>query len=226
MRRKVIQYRNTFRHFSVLTVFAVAFANVAIAEQFEILHAAYGTAHRNIDVTQRLQQLAGANATFRLSYRTFGDPAVGHAKSLRIFARGPRGVNRIFEYRDNDVVDGSMFTGWSGGQWNGGWNPGPGWTIGCPPIHHPGGGPIGGNPIGRLQILSAKYGAGNRQVDVTGRLQSPVNNGRISVQVNNGFMAVGDPAPSTPKNLFVSYSVGNGKRQTRTVGEDSVLTLP
>lgn len=35
-------FRNTFRYFSSLAVFAVVFANVAIAQQFEILHAAYG----------------------------------------------------------------------------------------------------------------------------------------------------------------------------------------
>ena len=207
----------------------LALASAATAQQFEILNARYGSAHRNIDVTQQLRQLARSNTTFRLSWRTFGDPAQGQAKTLRIFARGPRGVNRYFEYRDNDIVDGSIFSGWGGGNWGdrpwqGGWNPGPGWGIGNPGIRPPGGRPPAGNQ--RLQILSARYGAGRQQVDVTGRLQSLVQNGRINVQVNNGSMAAGDPAPNARKSLFVSYSVGSGKRQTRTVQEGSYLTLP
>lgn len=226
-----MRYRNTFKHFSVVAVLAVAFATAAVAQQYEILHAAHGSAHRNIDVTQQLRQLAGVNATFRLSYRTFGDPAEGQAKSLRIYARGPRGANRMFEYRDNDIVDGSMFSGWGGGKWGnggwrGGWNPGPGWAIGPPSMRPPGIRPPGPGHSVRLQILSAKYGAGRQQVDVTSRLQSLVNNGRLNVQVSNGSMAVGDPAPNVPKSLFVSYSLGNGQRQTRTVREGAYLTLP
>jgi len=224
-----MRFRNTLRCVSIFTVFAVAFATAAPAQQFEILHARYGSAHRNIDVTQRLRQLARVNATFRLSWRTFGDPAEGQAKTLRIFARGPRGANRFFEYRDNDIVDGSIFSGWGGGSWgnrpwHGGWNPDPGWGIGNPGIRPP----VGRPPIGnnRLQILSAKYGAGRAQVDVTGRLQSLVNNGRLNIPVSNGAMAVSDPAPNVPKSLFVTYSVGNGARQTRTVREGSQLSLP
>jgi len=85
-----MQFRNALRCVSILTVLALAFATAAAAQQFEILHARYGSEHRNIDVTQQLRRLAGVNATFRLSWRTFGDPAQGQAKTLRIFARGPR----------------------------------------------------------------------------------------------------------------------------------------
>ncbi len=132
----------------------------------------------------------------------------------------------MFDYRDNDIVNGAIFSGWNGGNWgggnwNGGWNPGPGWGTGHPGIGHPGGG-----NNGRLQILSAKYGAGRQQVDVTGRLQSLVNNGRLNVQVGLRSLAVSDPAPNVLKNLFVSYSVGNGKRQTRSAQDGSYLALP
>jgi hypothetical protein len=227
-----MRFRNALQHAAVFVILAVALAPVAVAQEYQILQARYGIASRNVDVTQRLRELAARDARFRMGNSTFGvDPARGHVKTLRIFARGPRGDNRIFEYREGSIVDGSMFSGWGGGNWgggnwNGGWNPGPGWNIGRPP--HGGGypgGPGGGNN-GRLQILSAKYGAGRQQVDVTGRLQSLANNGRLNVQVNNGSMAVGDPAPNLPKSLFVSYSVGNGKRQTRTVQEGGYLTLP
>jgi hypothetical protein len=221
--------RQVRKYAFVMMALTVLFGGVATAEEYQILHASYGTAQRNIDVTQRLRQLAAANATFKLTWRTFGDPAEGRAKTLRIYARGPRGANRVFEYQDNSIVDGSMFSGWGGGNWagepwHGGWNPGPGWTIGHPPA--PGPGYPGGGNRPQLQILSAKYGAGRQQVDVTTRLQSLVNNGRLNIQVSNGTMGVGDPAPNVAKNVFVSYSVGSGKRQTRTVQEGSYITLP
>lgn len=213
-----------------LTLAAVAVLSGAVAAQeFVILHASYGTPHRNIDVTQRLRQLAAANATFQLTWRTFGDPAEGRAKTLRIYARGPRGAKRVFEYQDNSIIDGSLFSGWGGGNWagdpwQGGWNPGPGWTIGRPPAGPGPGYPGGGNR--RLQILSAKYGAGRQQVDVTGRLQSLSNNGSLRIQVTLGSLAVADPAPNVIKTLFVSYSVGNGKRQTRSAQDGGYIVLP
>lgn len=229
--------RHTLRYTLVLIALVIWFGAVATAQEFVILHAAYGNARRYIDVTQRLRQLAAGDVKFQLTWRTFGDPAEGQAKWLRIYARGPRGEKRVFEYADNTWIDGAMFSGWGGGNWGRdpwkhGWNP-PGWSVGGPGGPGPGpgpgpspgpGGPGGG--YGRLQILSAKYGAGRRQVDVTGRVQSLVTNGSINVRVSNGSMAVGDPAPGASKNLFVSYSVGKGARQTRTVPEGSYLTLP
>jgi hypothetical protein len=230
-----MRFRSRLRLVVLFAIVAATVSASAAAQEFEILHARYGSARRNIDVTRRLRQLAGANATFRLSWRTFGDPAEGQAKTLRIFARGPRGANRFFEYRDNDIVDGSMFSGWGNGNWGnrpwrGGWNPGPGWNAGDsgmrPPGYRP---PNGDRPQDGnygLRILSARYGAGRAQVDVTGRLQSLVNNGRLNIPVSNGAMAVADPAPNVPKALTVTYSMGNGPSQTRTAREGSNISLP
>lgn len=95
--------------------------------QYTILHAAYGTERRNVDVTNRLRELASRNATFRMGNSTFGvDPDPGRIKTLRIYARGPGG-RRLFEYREGSTIDGSMFTGWRNGNWgrdpwNGRWN--------------------------------------------------------------------------------------------------------
>jgi hypothetical protein len=95
--------------------------------QYEILQARYGTARNNIDVTARLRDLARSDRTFRMGNSTFGvDPDPGVVKSLRIYTRDRSGRSRMFEYREGSTVDGSVFTGWSGGNWgrggyNGGW---------------------------------------------------------------------------------------------------------
>jgi hypothetical protein len=53
------------------------------------------------------------NSTFNV------DPAPGVVKSLRILTKDPSGRDRAFEYREGSTVDGSVFTGWSRGDW--GW---------------------------------------------------------------------------------------------------------
>src|SRR5258705_7924936 len=91
--------------------------------QWQILQARYGTAERNIDVTQTLRELARQDSSFRITNRTFGnDPDPGAVKTLRIYARGQGGATRVFEYRENDIIDGNAFTGWRGGGWgHGAW---------------------------------------------------------------------------------------------------------
>src|SRR5258705_5804703 len=100
--------------------------------QYQVLQARYGTSDRNIDVTERLKELARQDRSFRIGNSTFGeDPDRGRTKTLRIYTRGPGGANRMFEYREGDVVDGSQFTGWGRGdwgrgEWHGGWGGGNG----------------------------------------------------------------------------------------------------
>lgn len=100
--------------------------------QYAIEAAQYGTAAHHIDVTARLRELARQDRTFRMGNSTFGsDPDPGHVKTLRIYTRGPRGEERMFEYREGSTVDGSMFRGWGGGDWgrgdwHGGWEGGGG----------------------------------------------------------------------------------------------------
>ena len=98
---------------------------------YVIMDARYGVPGRNVDVTQQLRQLAARNATFRMGNRTFGvDPAPGIPKTLRIWARGPNGAQRAFDYPEGSTVNGAIFSSWGGGgwgdpNWNGGWE-GPG----------------------------------------------------------------------------------------------------
>jgi hypothetical protein len=90
----------------------------ADAGTYRILTARYGTQRRNVDVTQRLKQLARNDVRFRMGNSTFGvDPDPGQIKTLRIYARGPRGETRTFEFREGSTVDGSVFTGWGRGDW-------------------------------------------------------------------------------------------------------------
>ena len=92
--------------------------------QYVILSAQYGTARRHVDVTDRLKQIARADQPFRMGNRTFGvDPDPGVVKVLRIYARGPDGRERMFEFREGSVVDGAQFRSWGGGDWgSGGWS--------------------------------------------------------------------------------------------------------
>ena len=98
--------------------------------QYTILNAQYGTARRHVDVTNRLKELARQDRAFRMGNSTFGmDPDPGQEKTLRIYARGPNGQERMFEYREGSTVDGSQFRSWGRGEWgnspwNGGWEGG------------------------------------------------------------------------------------------------------
>ena len=86
--------------------------------QYRIQQALYGTSRRNVDVTERLRELAGSDRSFRLTNDLFGtDPAVGRVKTLRIYARAPGGTSKTFEYREGSVIDGSQFVGWGRGDW-------------------------------------------------------------------------------------------------------------
>ena len=91
---------------------------------FVILSAQYGTERHHVDVTQRLREEAARDRIFRVTNGVFHvDPDKGVPKVLRIFARGPEGHERMFEYREGDVIDGAQFRGWGRGDWgNGGWS--------------------------------------------------------------------------------------------------------
>src|SRR6202140_5198133 len=99
---------------SVLTVVAAA----QEAGEFLILSAQYGTERNHVDVTDRLKELARADREFRMGNGTFGvDPDHGRRKALRIYARGPNGHERMFEYPEGSWIDGSQFRGWGSGEW-------------------------------------------------------------------------------------------------------------
>lgn len=163
--------------FSLVAVAAIsllllgAVAAYADEGEFVILSAQYGTAQRHVDVTQRLRDLARADRPFRAGNQAFGvDPDPGARKVLRIYARGPQGSERMFEYVENSVIDGARFRGWRRGDWgNNGWSGR--WDA----------------DEGEFLILSAQYGTEQHHVDVTQRLRELAREDLTFRMGNNTF---------------------------------------
>jgi len=150
----------------LMTAFALLLGTLAAqdAGQFLILNAQYGNERNHVDVTNRLKDLARRDRRFRINYDSMAvDPDRGHAKMLRVFARGPNGDERWFDFPDGSVFDGAQFRSWGRGdwgddRWNGGWN----------------GRRDNGrrdDDAGEFLILSAQYGSERRHVDVTHQLK-------------------------------------------------------
>ena len=186
--------------------------------QYQILHARYGTAERNVDVTQRLKELAREDITFRMGNSTFGvDPDRGYVKTLRIYARGPNGQDRVFEYREGSVVDGSIFTGWRRADWGRG-----GWTGGWGDVSISSfAGGNGNGDDGQYQILAARYGTRERNVDVTRRLKELA---RADITFRMGNSTFGeDPDRGRVKTLRIYTRGRDGRNRMFEYREGSVV---
>ena len=77
---------------------------------------------------------------------------------------------------------------------------------------------------GRLQILRATFGAGDRDVDVTSQLASQVRGDTLRMVVNRGSMG-NDPAPGQAKRLKIIY-LWQGLRYETNVPENGTVSLP
>ena len=201
----------------VIAVAATAFAPAAFAQQrdggeYRILQARYGTAQRNVDVTQRLQELARNDQSFPIANDTFGvDPDQGRTKSLRLFARAPNGQIEVFEYREGDLLDGLRFAGWSGGRWGdsnyrGGWGDGPRAESG---------------DNGQYRIQQASYGTSRRSIDVTERLRELTRNDQKFAIGNDTFGS--DPDTGRAKTLRVTALGPYSQTQVFEYREGDVL---
>ncbi len=177
----------------------------ADAGEYRILHARYGSAEHNVDVTDRLRDLARGDRPIRVDNQTFGvDPHPNEVKTLRIFTR-ERGGGRphTFEYDEGDVIDGRRFVGWAGGdwgreRWDGGWGPG-GRRPPMPPRADD----------GEWQVLQALYGNPERHADVTARLRELAREDR-PFRVSNARLG-GDPDPLRVKVLRVHARSRDGQ---------------
>jgi len=186
--------------------------------EYRILQARYGTAENNVDVTQRLKELARQDRRFKLVNELFNvDPAPRQRKTLRIYAQGRDGQPRTFEYAEYSEVDGSQFTGWGGGNW-GQANGGGSWSGGQD-------GRVeqdGANPDeGEFQILQARYGTTQRNVDVTQRLKQLARADRSFRMGNDTFGT--DPDPGQRKTLRVYARDRSGQIQNFDYVEGSVV---
>lgn len=199
----------------ILVALTVSLAASAVA-QYNILSARYGTERNNIDVTQRLRELARQNRTFRMGNSTFGvDPDPGVVKTLRIFAQGPRGEQRVFEYREGSTVDGSQFDSWGGGNWgDNNWNGGWGWGG-----NNNGSWGNNGGDSGQWQILGARYGTERNNIDVTQRLKELASRDQRFRMGNSTFGQ--DPDPGHIKELRIYARGYNGDTRTFTYREGS-----
>jgi hypothetical protein len=181
--------------------------------QYVILSAQYGTARRHVDVSNRLKELARQDRPFRMGNSTFGvDPDRGQVKALRIYARGPDGRERMFEYREGSTVDGSQFRGWSRGdwgreRWSGRWE----------------GGDNGGNDgdSGQYVILSAQYGTARRHVDVSNRLKELARQDRAFRMGNSTFGV--DPDRGQVKALRIYARGPDGRERMFEYREGSTV---
>lgn len=176
--------------------------------EFIIQYATYGASGRDVDVTDRLRELARRDQRVRLTNDLFGvDPLPGQTKILRIFTRDRNGQERVFEYREYGIIDGSQFVGWGRGDWGRG-DRGPMRPVG-----------------GRLVIENASYGSGNRRMDVTQVLRAQVRGDRLEAEVTNDLFRA-DPAPGQRKQLTVTYRWGKDRPNTVRIDEGDWLRLP
>jgi hypothetical protein len=74
-----------------------------------------------------------------------------------------------------------------------------------------------------LTILSARYGATGKYVDVTQVVAQSVDASGLHVVAGNQL--AGDPCPMTLKELVVEYE-HNGQRLSKTVKESETLSIP
>ncbi len=185
------------------------------AGEFQIQQARYGTAERNVDVTQRLKELARQDRRFKLVNDLLGvDPAPGQRKTLRIYARGRDGQTRTFDYLEFSEIDGSQFTGWGSGNWGPGrsdnsWDDGRAGRNGD------------GRDAGEFQIQQARYGTSERNVDVTKRVRELVRADQRFV-ANNQTLGT-DPHPRKRKFLRIQALDRDGNSRDFDFAEDSTV---
>lgn len=182
----------------VSTLLLLLAASAVAQERVQIVSAEYGTGHRFVDVTARVQSLVrGDMLDFRVSHDSLdADPAEGHRKVLRLQVRDSRGQIRQMTFADNSQVH--LFVG-AGNGYGG-------------PTYRPG-----------LQITSAQYGA-QHMADVTARLAAMVRGDQLSLRVAYDTIGV-DPDEGRTKHIVVNY-IYNGVPAQVTLRDGETLTLP
>jgi hypothetical protein len=74
-------------------------------------------------------------------------------------------------------------------------------------------------------ITRATYGAGHNRMDVTRRVQSLVQDGRLNFRLTNESLGVLDPAPGRVKDLRIQVRQPNGQLRSYQFQEKGVVSL-
>ncbi|MBI5081456.1 MAG: hypothetical protein HZB17_09170 [Chloroflexi bacterium] len=75
-----------------------------------------------------------------------------------------------------------------------------------------------------LIIVSARYGLGDKWLDVSNLLRSKIKDGNLQVNITNEELG-GDPVPNSIKRLEITYSLG-GETLSRIDVESETLIIP
>ena len=188
-------------------------AVMAQRSPLQVTRAEWGANGNWTDVTRRVQAIVDSGAAnFNVDVNALGkDPLPGSPKMLRVQIRRQGGQAQSFEYRDFDTVD---LRSW-------------GVATGAQELRSADPRERTRTVVGRgdLLILSAQYGDGQRQNDVTTILNNAIQGGNtLSIQAANQNMG-GDPATGVVKRLTVQYQ---WQRQIYnvTIPENGWLQLP
>lgn len=202
-----------------------------------ISHARYGTAQYHVDVTERLRQLASRDRLITVSNRRFGiDPHPDRVKTLRVYARSPRGEMRVFEYLEGDQLDGSRFRAWRRGDWGrergarASWNWESPYSSDDYPSYSRREEFYARNDAerdrrdvddGEYKILQARYGTAEFNVDVTHTLKQLARADR-RFRMGNASFGV-DPHPYRVKTLRIFARGSDGRVRVFEYREGSMV---
>ena len=215
---------------NLVAVAAVAlFAVIAAAQQgrWRLVQAQYGAGNSWSDVTPTLRSLIqNHQLAIRVDNATLGgDPAPHMAKTLRLHMENERGETKTLTFSEKAIVQLSIYTRFDNdarGREQFANDSGHEGDHDRGDFDHDGDHDRDRGP--RLHVTRAMYGAEGHFADVTALLNSNIQNGELSLPVNNATMG-GDPAYDRPKALRVWYRF-DGHDLQATVNENGVLNLP
>lgn len=194
---------------------------------FEVLEAFYQANGRRNDVSSVLRSAIrdGRISGLRVNNQTMGgDPVPGPRKELVVRYRN-EGVEYESVTREEGVLNlpNRSDRVWNGPPASNGANDNGGSIFGPSPNQ-----PIGNQPgiNSQLEIVAARWGSGDRWLDVTSDVQSALRNGRLSIEARGQSFWGTDPAPGVQKVLQVRYRQNNGPVRETSTNQGRTLILP
>jgi hypothetical protein len=188
---------------------------------FEVLEAFYQANGRRNDVTTVLRNATNNDRiSLRVNNQTMGgDPVPGPRKELVVRYRfqGTEYEATVREDSTLNLPNSADRVVNAGGAFGGGNSSGG--SIFAPPNTQA---PVNSS----LEIVAARWGAGDRWLDVTNDLQSGVRDGRLSIAARAQSFWGSDPAPGVRKVLQVRYRLNNGSERQVNTNDGSTLNLP